>query len=73
MIMHPTDQLKTIKARLTLGEKCSYSEYFWPVFSRIRTGYGEIRNISPSEYGEITPNRYTFSHSVSHLKELNGN
>ena len=27
-------------------EKCSYSELFWSVFSRIRTEYREIRRIS---------------------------
>ena len=30
----------------SLREKCSYSELFWSVFSRIRTKYGEIQNIS---------------------------
>ena len=30
-----------------LREKCPYSELFWFVFSRIRTEYREIRNISP--------------------------
>ena len=32
--------------RTTLCEKCPYSELFWSAFSRIRTKYGEIRNIS---------------------------
>ena len=31
----------------TLRKKSSYSEVFWPVFSRIRTEYGEILRISP--------------------------
>ena len=31
----------------TLQENCSYSEFFWYVFSHIRTEYGEIRCISP--------------------------
>ena len=30
-----------------LWEKCSYSEFFWFVFSRIRTEYGEKLRISP--------------------------
>ena len=30
----------------TLREKYPYSELFWSVFSRIRTEYREIRNIS---------------------------
>ena len=28
-------------------KKCSYSEFFWSAFSRIRTEYGEIWSISP--------------------------
>ena len=32
---------------VALREKCSYSEFFWSVFSHIRTEYGEIRSISP--------------------------
>ena len=31
----------------TLREKCSYSEFFWSVFSRIWFEYGEVRSISP--------------------------
>ena len=30
-----------------LREKCPYSEFFWSVFSRIRTEHREIRSISP--------------------------
>ena len=30
-----------------LCEKCPYSVFFWSVFSRIRTKYGEIQSISP--------------------------
>ena len=26
-----------------LPEKCPYSEFFWSVFSRIRTAYGQVR------------------------------
>ena len=33
---------------IALHEKCSYSELFCSAFFRIRTGYREIRNISPS-------------------------
>ena len=32
---------------LWLYEKCPYFEFFWSVFSRIRTEYGEIRSASP--------------------------
>ena len=58
------------KLALKLRKKCPYSELFWSVFSRIRTGYREILRISPylvqmrektdqnnSEYGH-------FSHTV---------
>ena len=31
----------------TLREKCPYSEFFWSVFSRIWTEYGEILHSSP--------------------------
>ena len=31
----------------TLREKSPNTEFFWPVFSRIRTEYGEILIISP--------------------------
>ena len=31
----------------SLRKKCLYSEFFWSVFSRIRTEHGEIRSISP--------------------------
>ena len=30
-----------------LPEKCPNTEFFWSVFSRIRTEYGEIGSISP--------------------------
>ena len=30
----------------TVCERCPYSEFFWPVFSHIRTEYGEILRIS---------------------------
>ena len=32
---------------LTLREKSPYSEFFWSVFFRIRTKYGEFRSLSP--------------------------
>ena len=35
---------------LTLLEKCPYSEFFWSVFSRIRTEYGPEN----SEYGHFS-------------------
>ena len=30
-----------------MREKCPYSEFFWSVFSRIRTEYEKIRSIFP--------------------------
>ena len=51
----------------TLRRECPYLEFFWSVFSRIRTEYGEIQSISPysvqmqentdqknSEYGQFS-------------------
>ena len=35
------------QACLALCKDCPYSEFFWSVFSRIWTEYGEIRSISP--------------------------
>ena len=32
---------------ITLREKCPYSDFFWPSFSRIRIESGEIQNICP--------------------------
>ena len=47
----------------TLCKKCPYSEFFWFVFSRIRSKYGEIQSIQ-SECGKIrtkkTPNTDNF-------------
>ena len=40
------DQELKINRTLSLREKCSYSEFFWSLFPRIRTEYGEIRSIS---------------------------
>ena len=52
----------------SLLKACPYSEFFWSVFLRIRTEYGEIQSISPlriqSECGKIrtrqTPNTDNF-------------
>ena len=32
---------------LTLCEKCPYSEFFWSIFSRVPTEYGDILRICP--------------------------
>ena len=56
----------------SLRKKCPYSEFFWSVFSSIRTEYWERYGLSlriQSEYGKImtkkTPNMDTF-HAVLH-------
>ena len=36
-----------ISIRRSLRKKCPYSEFFWSLFSHIRTDYGEILRISP--------------------------
>ena len=47
---------------VTLREKCSYSEFFYFIFSRILTEYRDLR--IKSKYGKIrnrkTPNTDTF-------------
>ena len=58
---------------LSLRKKCSYTELFWFVFSRIRTKYGDMRSISPysvrmresmdqnnSEYGQFLRSVFVF-------------
>ena len=48
----------------SLREKCPMQNYFWSVFSRSRTEYGEILSPNTGKYGpEITPHLDTF-HSV---------
>ena len=39
--------MKRVKQEAVLRENCSYVEFFWFVFSRLRTEYGEIVRISP--------------------------
>ena len=62
----------------SLREKCPNTEFFWSLFSRIRTEYGEIRSISPysvrireNEDQKKTPYSETF-HAVNvrtHLEQ----
>ena len=60
------DRMKPVR------EKCSYSKFFWSVFFRIRTEYGEILRFSlysvqmPENTDQKTPNTDTF-HAVSIL------
>ena len=44
----------------SLCEKCSYPGFFWSVFSRIQTEYGEIPSISRSVHscGKIRTRKY---------------
>ena len=39
--------IKDIFLKRPRREKCPYSEFFWPVFSRIRAEYGEVLLICP--------------------------
>ena len=62
--------------KITLHEKYPYSEFFWPVFSRIWTEYGKILHIAPqSECGKIrtrkTPKTDTFHAVLMQLVEAN--
>ena len=36
-----------VSIKLSLRKKCPYSEFFWSVFSRIRTEYRDLHNKSP--------------------------
>ena len=38
--------------KLPVSKKCPYSEFFWSVFSRIRTEYGERRENKDQENSE---------------------
>ena len=63
---HPYHQNKI------LCEKCPYSEFFWSVFSRIRTGYGEIMSSYSVRMQENTDQENSkyghFSRCKSHEK-----
>ena len=51
--------------KLSLREKCPYSELFWSVFSRIRTEYGEIRSFFPYSVrmrANADPNNSKYGH-----------
>ena len=62
-------QCRIFSSRIFLSEKCSYSEFFWSVFSRIRTEY---HSKCRKRRTRITPNTdifyavfYSAIHSVS--------
>ena len=51
--------------KLSLCEKCPYSELFWSAFSRIWTEYGEILRISPYSVRmlkNVDQNNYEYGH-----------
>ena len=53
-----------------LRERCPYSEFFWSVFSHIRTEFGKIRSISPysvqmSENTNQKNSEYRHFHAVT--------
>ena len=62
---------------LTLSEKCSYSELFWSIFSRIRTEYRETLRTCPYsvQMWENTDQNYSkygsFFHAVLYLFKFN--
>ena len=45
--IHREFWFQNVSEDVYLRKKCPYSELFWSAFSRIRTGYEEIRSISP--------------------------
>ena len=53
IILKWDDKIRNL-IKYTLPEKCPYSEFFWPVFSRIRTEYGARVSVRiQSECGKI--------------------
>ena len=65
---------------MSLREKCLFLEFFWSVFSRIWSEYGEILRISPhsvrmrentdqnnSKYGHFSR---SISNNISHLNTI---
>ena len=44
---HWKNSINCITLRISLLQKCPYSEFFWFTFSHIWTEYGEIRSIYP--------------------------
>ena len=58
---------KRVFRNSTLREKCSYLEFFWSVFPRIRPEYWDILylRIRTRIRTRITPNTYTFHAMVT--------
>ena len=57
-----------IRQCISLRKKCPYSEFFWSIFSRIRTKYGEKRGKCWKIRTRKTPNTDTF-HAVFDWKK----
>ena len=56
-LFHLLETLNSLVKLLTLLEKCPFAEFFWSVFSRIWTQYGEMRGKTDqknSEYGHFS-------------------
>ena len=69
--------LRYLYLELRRRKKCPYLEFFWSVFSRIRTEYGDLQSLyfrTQSEYGKIrirkAPNTDTFYAVLSQLLQL---
>ena len=54
-----------INLGLPLRKKCPYSEFFWSLFSRIRTEYGEIRSIFNQTETDICSQEYMLQQMIS--------
>ena len=55
--------------KLSLRKKCPYPEFFWSVFSRIRTEYAEIRSISPYSV-QMPENRHQENSKYRHFLRI---
>ena len=62
------NELKTIFS--TLRVKCPYLEFFWSVFSHIRTEYGEILQVFNSFPSNVPIYINAFKHSLNWCRTL---
>ena len=56
-LFHLLETLNSLVEFLTLLERCPYSEFFWSLFSRIWTEYGEMRGKTDqknTDYGHFS-------------------
>ena len=54
----------------TLREKCPYSEFFWSIFSHIRTEYGKIRTRKTPNTDTFQAGQYTVFLCKSHYPHV---